>query len=159
MPPPPPLHIPQDPETGVGKLMCTSEYSFWEVDLQLDNSTTPSKWEITNATILALLDSEYTGGYSFIPSGSNKNNIFFADYEGDKVEMMTFDDSGRPVVPTEITTFIEDIDDPWGFFFDPQVCEKSYCSISLSLLTTSSSQQQFTSSCVCVHSRRRTTFL
>lgn len=128
------LHISQDPETGVGKLMCTSwEDEFWEVALQLNNSATPSKWEISSATLLAKGFSDYNGGFSFIPSGSYKNDIVFADYEDESVKMMKFDDNGRPVVqggadpytalkPTEITKLIEDnIDNAWGVFFDPKV--------------------------------------
>ena len=115
------LHIPQDPGTGIGKIMCTSIESFWEVALQLNDSTTPSKWEIASATKLAELDAYYAGGYSFIPSGSNKNNIFFADWDNSIVKMMKFDAAGRPVVPTQTTDFITGIDRPWGFFFDPKV--------------------------------------
>lgn len=128
------LHISQDPETGVGKLMCTSDDDqFWEVALQLNNSATPSKWEISSATLLAIDYSELNGGFSFIPSGSYKNDIVFADYDDDSVKMMKFDDNGRPVVQggadpdtalkaAEITELIEDrIDYPWGVFFDPKV--------------------------------------
>ena len=109
---------PQDPGTGVGKIMCTSINSFWEVALQLNVSTTPSKWEIANATMLAELAAYYAGGFSFIPSGSNKDNIFFSDWNNDKVKMMNFDAGGRPVVPTETIDFFTGISGPWGFFFD-----------------------------------------
>lgn len=86
------------------------------------NSST-NKWEITDATKLADIDARYAGGFSFIPSGSNRNNIFFADYNNDIVKMMKFDASGRPAVPTETTDFITGITAPWGFFFDPQVSQ------------------------------------
>ena len=98
--------------------MCTSINSFWEVALQLNVSTTPSKWEIANATMLAELAAYYAGGFSFIPSGSNKDNIFFSDWTNDKVNMMNFDAGGRPVVPTETIDFFTGISGPWGFFFD-----------------------------------------
>ena len=86
--------------------MCTSKSrytstpvdQFWEVDLQLDNSTTPSKWEIVNATLLAKDYSENNGDFSFIPSGLYKNDIVFTDFSGNAVKMMKFDASGRPVV-------------------------------------------------------------
>ena len=131
---PPPIHISQDPGTGVGKLMCTSlEDEFWEVALQLNNSATPSKWEISSATLLAKGFSYYNGGFSFIPSGSHKNDIVFADYDANTVKRMKFDDNGRPVVQggadpntaliaAEITKLIEEnIDYAWGVFFDPKV--------------------------------------
>ena len=120
------LHdIPQDSGTGVGKLMCTGYFKdFWEVDMQVDNSTTPSKWEITSATLLAKGFGKLATGFSFIPSGSYKNNIVWADWSNDTINMMTFDDSGRPVtniLTPEITTFIEDFVSPQGVFFDPKV--------------------------------------
>src|SRR6056300_1711523 len=100
--------------------MCTSIESFWEVGLQ-PSSTTTNAWEITDATKLADIDAYYAGGFSFIPSGSNKNNIFFSNWDNNIVKMMKFDAGGRPVVPTETTDFITGIKRPWGFFFDPQV--------------------------------------
>lgn len=101
--------------------MCTSFYSFWEVALEL--SLTTSEWEITDATKLANLDAEWAGGFSFIPSGSNKGNIFFADWDNDIVKMMKFDATGRPAPAgnPEITDFITGIQGPWGFFFDEKV--------------------------------------
>ena len=122
------IHIPQDPGTGVGKLMCTSRGSFWEVSLQLDAL---SNWEITSATKLATAPA-YPGGFSFIPSGSYKNNIFFSDWEYGKVKMMKFDTNGLPVVPTDSVDFYP-VKKPWGFFFDPQVscCSLKQCSLQV----------------------------
>ena len=90
----------------------------------MDSST--NKWEITDATKLADLDAEYGGGFSFIPSGSNKNNIFFSDWDNNIVKMLKFGTDGRPLVPTETTDFITGIEGPWGFFFDPQVSVNLY---------------------------------
>lgn len=105
--------------------MCTSPYSFWEMGLQPKTNGAANEWEITNVTKLADLDDiEYSGGFSFIPSGSYKGNIFYASWDDDLVKMMKFDASGRPagnVTHPEITDFITGIEHPWGFFFDPQV--------------------------------------
>lgn len=106
--------------------MCTSIHSFWELDLS--QNVTTSEWEITSATKLAELDPYYPGGFSFIPSGSNKDNIFFSDWDNDIVKMMEFDASGRPAPagnPT-VTDFINGIHRPWGFFFDDKVIANHY---------------------------------
>jgi len=113
-----------DPGTGIRKIMCTSPYSFWEMGLQPKTNGAANEWEITNVTKLAdLTNIEYVGGFSFIPSGSYKGNIFYASWDDDLVKMMKFDTSGRPagnVTHPEITDFITGIEAPWGFFFDPQ---------------------------------------
>jgi len=108
--------------------MCTSVYSFWEVGLrrlQPKTNGAANEWEITTVTKLAELpQEEYSGGFSFIPSGSYKGNIFYASWDDNLVKMMEFDASGRPVgdVSHPVTTnFIEGIEGPWGLFFDPQV--------------------------------------
>lgn len=99
--------------------MCTSINSFWEVGLSQNVST--SEWEISGASKLADLDAYYAGGFSFIPSGSNKDNIFFADWDNDIVKMMEFDVDGRPAPGPINTDFITGIKAPWGFFFDDKV--------------------------------------
>jgi hypothetical protein len=90
--------------------------------LQPKTNGAANEWEITNVTKLADVDVSYTGGFSFIPSGSYKGNIFYASWSDSRVKMMKFDASGRPnVAHPEITDFITGIGRPWGFFFDPQV--------------------------------------
>ena len=122
--------------------MCTSPNSFWEVGLQL--SSTTNTWEITDATKLADIGADYPGGFSFIPSGSNKDNIFFASWDDNLVKMMKFNDTdGRPVVPTETTNFITGIERPWGFFFDPLVSASHNLRCKL-LLPFFSQQTSFT---------------
>jgi hypothetical protein len=105
--------------------MCTSYAgTFMELGLQPKTNGTANEWEFTNVTTLAELNSTYPGGFSFIPSGSYKGNIFYADWSKDAVKMMEFDASGRPagnISHPVITEFITGIERPWGFFFDPQV--------------------------------------
>lgn len=117
-----------DPGTGIGKLMCTSTYSFWEVGLQPKTDGNANEWEISGVTKLADLDAEWSGGYSFIPSSSLKDNIFFADWDNGIVKMMKFGTDGLPlgtVDAPEVYDFITPADGqspsdfyPWGFFFD-----------------------------------------
>ena len=101
-------------------------------------SGTDNEWEFTDVTKLAALDAYYTGGFSFVPSGTNKNNIFLADYDNSIVKMMKFDSStGRPtgnVTNPEVTNFIEGISGPWGFFFDPQTNDFFVRYVIISLL-------------------------
>ena len=118
-------------------MMATSPNSFWEMGMQL-KSGTDNEWEFTDVTKLAALDAYYTGGFSFVPSGTNKNNIFLADYSNSIVKMMKFDSStGRPtgnVTNPEVTNFIEGISGPWGFFFDPQTNDFFVRYVIISLL-------------------------
>jgi hypothetical protein len=115
--------------------MCTSYYSYYpsikkylasfmELGLQPKTNGAANEWEFTNVTKLAQLDVEYPGGFSFIPSGSYKGNIFYASWDDEIIKMMEFDASGRPagnISHPVITNFITGIEGPWGFFFDPQV--------------------------------------
>jgi len=104
--------------------MCTSVFSFWEVGLQPKTNGAANEWNITTVTKLAQLDVDYPGGFSFIPSGSYKGNIFYASWDDEIIKMMEFDASGRPagnISHPVITNFITGIEGPWGFFFDPQV--------------------------------------
>ena len=105
--------------------------------LQLKSGTT-NDWEFTDVTKLAALNAFYTGGFSFVPSGTNKNNIFLADWDYNTVKMMTSDSStGRPtgnVTNPEVTDFITGISRPWGFFFDPQTNDFFVRYVIISLL-------------------------
>ncbi|KAL7426469.1 hypothetical protein ACHAXM_000467 [Skeletonema potamos] len=124
-----------DPGTGTSKVMCASYYSYYdppigqslasfmELGLQPKTNGAANEWEFTNVTKLAQLDVEYPGGFSFIPSGSYKGNIFYASWDDEIIKMMEFDASGRPagnISHPVITNFITGIEGPWGFFFDPQ---------------------------------------
>lgn len=118
--------------------MCTSVESFWEVGLQLKNDGNANEWEISSVTMLAYnMAPEYAGGYSFIPSSSLKDNIFFADWDSGKVKMMEFGTDGLPlgtVDAPQISDFIvleegqsPSYFRPWGFFFDPIVSDCKGC--------------------------------
>ena len=151
------LHL-QDPGTGVGKLFCTSVgKTFWEVSLQLNDTNTPNKWEITTATKWADDITDYSaGGFSFVPSGSYKDNIILSDRGEEELKMMEFDANGLPT--TNITNFMEDLDGAYGVFFDPQVRIASphlsgYCYLRLSALFFLT--DEISSSCIC----RQTTCL
>jgi hypothetical protein len=119
--------------------MCTSVYSFWEVGLQPKTGGTANEWEISSVTKLADLDdAEYSGGCSFIPSSSLKDNLFFADWSNDIVKMMEFGTDGLPsgtVDAPQISDFITGIQGPWGFFFDPIV---SYVYVAVDPATATS---------------------
>lgn len=119
--------------------MCTSVNSFWEVGLQPKTDGNANEWEISGVTKLADLDAKYAGGYSFIPSSSLKDNIFFADWEHGIVKMMEFGTDGLP--SGEVSDFItiresQDACDfyPWGFFFDQAVSDCCHSTSTLLLL-------------------------
>jgi hypothetical protein len=91
-------------------------------------------------------DAEYSGGFSFIPSSSLKDNIFFADWSNDIVKMMEFGTDGLPlgtVDAPQISNFITLADGqvsrgfrPWGFFFDSIVSFSLYLHLHLLLSLT-----------------------
>mmetsp|Transcript_24396 Transcript_24396/g.34049 ORF Transcript_24396/g.34049 Transcript_24396/m.34049 type:complete len:434 (-) Transcript_24396:46-1347(-) len=117
-----------DPGTGHGMMYGTAPYGFWRMGLT--RAGTPIKYTPSNAEFLCSIDAQYPGGFAYIPSGSYKDSVLLSDYSNDQISLLSLDANGLCINATsglgelgtsnpKIETFATDVENAWGFFFDP----------------------------------------
>ena len=128
----------KDSGTGHGYMVGTAPYGFWQVGLE----GTPAAYDpvVNNTKLLCSLPgSNYPSGMGFIPSGSKKDGVMFADFDHDTIQILPLDyttkqngttglcinnSTGQPELGTDnprLYDFTWYVSEPSGFMFDPRV--------------------------------------